>query len=154
MSLGFEVLLSLLLAADLGRGGAFMRSAMRDAAVIASHYDSLVATVYDPGQALAELRKRLGISQTKLAGILGYAPRSIANWERGLPMPQHAVRALAELQSIYQGACGVAKEKDVNRWLRAPNKELGGLSPYDAISIGKSAEVWALIMLVEESIPI
>lgn len=114
---------------------------------------SLVKEVYDPGKALAELRKRLDISQTKLAGILGYAPRSIANWESGLPMAQHAVRALAELQSIYQRACGVATEKDVNRWLRTPNKELGNISPYDAISMGKSADVLRLIILAEEGIP-
>jgi DNA-binding transcriptional regulator YiaG len=115
---------------------------------------SLVKEVYDPGKALAELRKRLDISQTKLAGILGYAPRSIANWESGSPMPQHAVRALAELQFIYQRVCILAEEKDVNRWLRTPNKELGGISPYDAMSMGRSAEVWALIILAEEGIPI
>jgi len=114
----------------------------------------LVKEVYDPGKALAGLRKHLSISQTKLAGILGYAPRSIANWESGLPMAQHAVRALAELQSIYQRACGVAKEKDVNRWLRTPNKELGNISPYDAISMGRSSDVLRLIILAEEGIPV
>lgn len=115
---------------------------------------SLIKEVYDPGKALAGLRKHLSISQTKLAGILGYAPRSIANWEGGLPMAQHAVRALAELQSIYQRACGIATEKDVNRWLRTPNKELGNISPYDAISMGKSADVLRLIILAEEGIPV
>lgn len=115
---------------------------------------NLVKEVYNPGKALAEFRMRLSISQAKLARILGYAPRSIANWESGRPMAQHAVRALTELQFIYQRACGTAKERDVNRWLHTPNKELGDISPSDAISMGKSAEVLRLIILAEEGIPV
>lgn len=37
--------------------------------------------------ALRRLRKRVGISQAKAAGILGVKPNSLARWERGERTP-------------------------------------------------------------------
>jgi transcriptional regulator with XRE-family HTH domain len=114
---------------------------------------SLVKEFFNPSQALTILRSNLHLTQANFARIIGYTSRSVASWERGNAMAMHALRAIKEFQNIYDRACNIAPKEEVARWFKTPNKELGGISPFDAISAGRTADVLRLIILAEEGIP-
>ncbi len=113
-----------------------------------------VVEAFDPGEDLSRLRSSLRLSREKFAHVLGYSSRSIASWEGGAPMASHVVRSVQELKSIYNRACDIAPDGEVVRWLNAPNKYLDGMTPLEAISVGKVDCVLRLIILSEEGIPL
>lgn len=100
------------------------------------------------------LRERLKLSRERFAGILGYSPRSLATWEKEGVISLNALRSLEEVRSVYERACRVAGTGEAARWLGAPNGELGGISPLEAIRLGRIAEVVRLLVLAEEGIPV
>ncbi len=100
------------------------------------------------------LRKRLRLSRERFAGILGYSPRSLATWEKEGVISLNALRSLEEVRSVYEHSCRVVGTEEAARWLGAPNRELGGISPLEAIRLGRLAEVVRMLVLVEEGIPV
>lgn len=118
---------------------------------------ALVELAPGRGAALATpkaLRKQLKLSRERFAGILGYSPRSLATWEKEGVISLNALRSLEEVSSVYEQVCRVAGTAEAARWLGAANKELGGISPLEAIRLGRIVEVVRLLVLAEEGIPV
>ena len=114
----------------------------------------LFRSAYYPGQEIFEFRSNLHLSRDKFGEVLGYAGRSISNWEKGSPIADHALRSFKEVRKLFQRACAIVPESEVVRWMKSPNKELGEISPLEAIRLGKLDEVLRLIILAEEGIPV
>lgn len=109
---------------------------------------------FNPGADLYEFRSNFRLSREKFAHVLGYSSRSVANWEAGAPIASHAIRSIQELKSIYKRACNIAPADEVNRWFVTANDYLEGMTPLEAISVGKADSVLRIIILSEEGIPV
>ncbi len=63
-----------------------------------------------PPEEVRALRRRLGVSQQGLAGLLGVRQQTVSDWETGLHAPQGASRRLLEMLARgapeHEGAAG------------------------------------------------
>jgi len=92
-----------------------------------------------PHQALSVLEEGLGLSEDELAGALGSSRRTLQRWRGGSAYPQHATRQrLTALLELYQRARETFDGPDAVRlWFQSPSRYLGGITPAEAVRIGR-----------------
>lgn len=55
-----------------------------------------------------------------------------------------------EMERMYSALSEFYEPKDVERWLKIPNKLLGNATPLARISQGREQEVWAVIASLQD----
>ncbi len=81
------------LAASLKEGGAILRGKKRAART---------TTLKSPDA--RAIRKKLGLSQTGFAALIGISPRTLQNWEQGHRQPEGTARALLRVAESHPEA--------------------------------------------------
>jgi len=107
-----------------------------------------------PAHAIEQLQREFGLSVQELAGALDASPRTIERWRKSETYPQHETRQrLASLIALdrrlhetFEGA------EAIRGWLHLPNRYLGGLTPSDAIRVGRFDRVDAALEALESGI--
>lgn len=100
-----------------------------------------------PRQALEMLEKEIGIPEEELAQALNSNRRTLQRWRSGTAHPQQLARQrLAELIRLQQLVRETFKGKDaVRRWFHAPSRYLGGITPAEAVRVGRLERVEAAL---------
>ena len=98
-------------------------------------------TVLDmaPRRVLEQVQSDLGLSDAELATALDATPRTIERWRTGMSYPQiEQRRRLGKLLELTRQLRETFTTPEAIRtWLRAPNRYLGGLTPADAVRVGR-----------------
>jgi transcriptional regulator with XRE-family HTH domain len=107
-----------------------------------------------PAQAIAQLQREFGLSAQELAGALDASPRTIERWLKGETYPQHETRQrLAALIALDRRLRETFEGTEAIRsWLHLPNRFLGGLTPADAIRVGRFDRVDAALEALESGV--
>jgi DNA-binding transcriptional regulator YiaG len=100
-------------------------------------------------QRLADLRKKLGITQKGFAQLTSSSLRAVARWEAGAKPGEMAKRTLNELRRLYNGLSGVMKQDHIAEWLSIPNPAFDSFKPLEIIERGESDRIWKMIYDLE-----
>lgn len=105
-----------------------------------------------PRSAFEDLRKELGVNSDELADVLGIPPRTLARRTDHFK-PDESERVL-RLGSVMVKASEVLEEPEaVRRWMLAPKRALGGLTPLRCCDSEMGArEVEALLGRIEHGV--
>lgn len=100
-----------------------------------------------PAEALDALEKSLGMSEDELAQALSSNRRTLQRWRAGTAYPQRLARQrLTELLSLQERVRGAFKGRGAARkWFQSENHYLGGITPAEAIRVGRSDRVEAAL---------
>ncbi len=100
-----------------------------------------------PRQALDTLEKALGITDEELAHALNTNRRTLLRWRAGTTHPQQAARSrLAALLRLRERVRETFTSADASRrWFHAPSRYLGGITPAEAIRVGRLERVEAAL---------
>lgn len=100
-----------------------------------------------PTEALDTLEKSLGISEDELAQALNSDRRTLQRWRTGTAYPQRQARQrLAELLRLQERIRGTFRGRGaVRRWFHSESRYLGGITPAEAIRVGRSDRVEAAL---------
>ena len=100
-----------------------------------------------PRRALDTLEKALGIPEEELAQALNTNRRTLQRWRTGAAHPQQAARSrLAALLRLQQRVRETFTSSDASRrWFHAPSRYLGGITPAEAIRVGRLERVEAAL---------
>jgi len=100
-----------------------------------------------PRRALDTLEKALGIPEEELAQALNINRRTLQRWRTGVAHPQQAARSrLAALLRLQQRVGETFTSLDASRrWFHAPSRYLGGITPAEAIRVGRLERVEAAL---------
>lgn len=92
-----------------------------------------------PRQALDALEKGLGIPEEDLAQALNSNRRTLQRWRAGTVHPQQLARQrLAELLRLQQRVRETFEGRDAaHRWVHTQSRYLGGITPAEAIRVGR-----------------
>lgn len=100
-----------------------------------------------PRQALDVMEEGMGLSEDELAQALGTSRRTLQRWRMGTAYPQQAMRqrlsALLELQRRVQETFEGAEAP--RRWFHSPSRYMGGVTPAEAIRVGRIDRVEAAL---------
>lgn len=92
-----------------------------------------------PHQALDALEAGLGLAEEELAQALGTSRRTLHRWRVGTAYPQQAARRrltdLLELQRRVQETFGGTESP--RRWFHTPSRYIGGVTPAEAVRVGR-----------------
>lgn len=107
-----------------------------------------------PHRAVMQLQAELGLSESDLARALDTSPRTIARWRAGRSYPQHEVRRrLASLLALRHHLLETFASAEAARaWLNAANRYLGGLTPADALRVGRPDRVEAALEALDSGV--
>ncbi|MFC1529504.1 helix-turn-helix domain-containing protein [Gemmatimonadota bacterium] len=79
---------------------------------------------------MRSLRLAFGLSQERLAQLVGVSVRTVARWEGGHSRPSHlAERQLRGLEELQLLLVRVMRPDSVGEWMVRPNDRFGGRSP-------------------------
>jgi uncharacterized protein (DUF2384 family) len=100
-----------------------------------------------PRQALDTIEAGLGIPEVELAQALNANRRTLQRWRAGTAYPQQMARQrLAELLHLRERLQGTFNGPDaVHRWFHAPSRYLGGITPAEAVRVGRIERVEAAL---------
>jgi predicted Abi (CAAX) family protease len=98
-----------------------------------------------PSEALDTLEKSLGIREKELAQALNSNRRTLQRWRAGTAHPQQlARRRLAELLRLQERVRATLKGRGAaRRWFHSESHYLGGITPAEAIRVGRLDRVEA-----------
>lgn len=83
-----------------------------------------------PGEAVAALSRKMGVSQKELAGWLHVTPRSLQRYTFTANLSPEISDRVAQLIRVYCRCDEVFKdESKVSGWLKTPNYALGNIAP-------------------------
>jgi hypothetical protein len=107
-----------------------------------------------PRQAVEQLETELGLSSDDLARALGTNVRTILRWRVGQTFPQHAARnRLAALLALHRRLRDTFTTSDAARtWLHSSSRYLGGLTPAEAIRVGRFDRVEAAMEALDSGV--
>jgi DNA-binding transcriptional regulator YiaG len=102
---------------------------------------------------LTSVRRRLGLTQEKMATALNVAPRTIQNWERGVGTSQmpKKTRELRELLDLIDEF--VVESEEAN-WLDTPLSAARGKTPRQVIADGKMRNLIVEFLRLREGQPL
>lgn len=79
---------------------------------------------------LKELRLTFGLSQERLARLIGVSVRSVARWEAGHSAPSPlAQRQLTALERLKRELDLLMRPDSIDEWMVRPQSRLGGRTP-------------------------
>jgi DNA-binding transcriptional regulator YiaG len=107
-----------------------------------------------PRQALDTLEKSLGVSEDELAQALDSNRRTLQRWREGTAYPQQLARQrLAELLRLQRRVSEMFKGRDaVRRWFHSESRYLGGMTPAEAIRVGRLDRVEAALEALDSGV--
>lgn len=107
-----------------------------------------------PSQALDALREGMGLSEEELAGALRTSHRTLERWRAGTADPQQLARQrLAELLHLQQRVRETFEGRDaVRRWFRSESRYLGGMTPAEAVRVGRLDRVEAALEALDSGV--
>jgi uncharacterized protein (DUF2384 family) len=96
-----------------------------------------------PQQVIVELERAFGLSRDDMARALDVNVRTVERWRKGTAIPQREARArLAVLLALRDRLHGTFSTEDMAReWLHRPNRYVRGLTPADALRVGRPDRV-------------
>lgn len=106
-----------------------------------------MATTLGFHQTIEELLHGFGLTVREFAQPLGVSERTVERWLAGETLPQHdARRRLAELRLLYAHLAETFETPEaIPLWLHGKSRYLGGLTPADAIRVGRIDRVEAAL---------
>ena len=107
-----------------------------------------------PAAVLAEMERTLGLSKDDMARALGVNVRTIERWRRGMAVPQRETRErLAVLLRLQDRLIDTFTTQDAAReWLHRQNRYLRGLTPADALRVGRPDRVDGALEVLDAGI--
>jgi transcriptional regulator with XRE-family HTH domain len=92
-----------------------------------------------PRQALQALQEGMGLSDAELMEALGTSHRTLRRWRSGTAYPQVLARQrLARMLRLQERVREAFDDPDaVRRWLQAESRLLGGMTPAEALRVGR-----------------
>ena len=107
-----------------------------------------------PRQALDALQEAMGLSEEELAEALGVSHRTLQRWRAGTAYPQQLARQrLAELLRLQQRVRETFEGPDVvRRWFHSESRYLGGITPAEAVRVGRLDRAEAALEAVDSGI--
>jgi len=107
-----------------------------------------------PARAIQSLQDGLGFSDEELAAALGVTPRSLKSWRAGTTHPQQLARQrLTELLRLQQRVAETFEGAGaIREWLHRESRYLGGLTPADAIRVGRLDRAEAALEALDSGI--
>ena len=107
-----------------------------------------------PRQALDALGEGMGLSEDELAQALGTSRRTLQRWRTGTAYPQQATRQrLTELLHLCERVQGTFEGPDApRRWFHIPSRYMGGVTPAEAIRVGRLDRVEAALEALDSGI--
>ena len=103
---------------------------------------------------LEQLRDGLDLSRDDLARALDAHPRTVDRWLAGDALPQHdARRRLYVLLDLQRHLDDTFRNAEARRaWLHAESAYLGGLTPADALRVGRPDRVEAALEALDSGV--
>jgi transcriptional regulator with XRE-family HTH domain len=107
-----------------------------------------------PRQALDALQEAAGLADEELAGALGTSHRTLQRWRTGTAYPQQLARQrLAELLRLQQRVRETFEGRDaVRRWFHSQSRYLGGITPAEAVRVGRLDRVEAALEAADSGV--
>lgn len=107
-----------------------------------------------PDQAVLRLSRDLGLTTATLAQATGTSTRTVERWRTGETLPQRdARRRLADLLTLDRRLHDTFDSSEAIRaWLHAENRYLGGLTPADAVKVGRVDRVEAALEALDSGV--
>jgi transcriptional regulator with XRE-family HTH domain len=107
-----------------------------------------------PRRALDAPEEGMGLSEDELAQALGTSRRTLQRWRTGTAYPQQAARQrLAELLRLYDRVRETFDGPDaVCLWFQSPSRYLGGISPAEAVRVGRPGKADAALEALHSGI--
>ena len=105
-------------------------------------------------QAVVRLSRDLGLSTATLAQATGTSMRTVERWRTGATLPQRdARRRLADLLALDTRLRETfGSPEAIRAWLNAENRYLGGLTPADAVQVGRFDRVEAALEALDSGV--
>jgi transcriptional regulator with XRE-family HTH domain len=104
------------------------------------------------GSAVAEIRRKLGLSRKLFARLVGFSERAIANWEAGTTPDEPGLRRVRETERFQARLAEVVAHDEIPRWLDTPNAAFDGLKPLEVIERGEIDRLWNMIFYLESGV--
>ena len=107
-----------------------------------------------PRQAIDTLEKSLSMSEDELAQALNINRRTLQRWRTGMAYPQQLARQrLAELLRLEQRVGQAFQGRDaLRRWFHTESRYLGGMTPAEAIHVGRLDRVEAALEALDSGV--
>jgi uncharacterized protein (DUF2384 family) len=107
-----------------------------------------------PRQALDALEEGMGLSEEELAQALGTSRRTLQRWRMGAAYPQQAARQrLGELLQLFERAADTFEGDEAPRqWFHSASRYMGGVTPAEAIRVGRLDRVAAALEAFDSGI--
>lgn len=107
-----------------------------------------------PQQALRRFEHELGLSTGEIASAFGVSDRTLSRWRKVEAYPQHEARGMIQtLLELSNTLSDTFESPEATKiWIRAENRYLGGLSPADAIKVGRADRARAALEALESGI--
>lgn len=107
-----------------------------------------------PAQAVEQLERDLGLSSQELAGALDASPRTVERWRTSETYPQREARMrLAAMVSLDRRLRDTFTTREAIRaWLHADNRYLGGITPAEALRVGRFDRVEAALEALDSGV--
>jgi transcriptional regulator with XRE-family HTH domain len=107
-----------------------------------------------PRQALQSLQHGMGLSDAKLIEALGTSHRTLRRWQSGTAYPQVLARQrLARMLRLQERVRETFDGPDaVRRWLHSESRLLGGMTPAEALRVGRLDRAEAALEAIDSGI--
>jgi uncharacterized protein (DUF2384 family) len=107
-----------------------------------------------PDRIVDQASAELGLTHDELARALGVSTRTLERWRQDNRYPQRAtrrrLRALLDLTRHLRATFDTPEATAT--WLHAPSRYLGGLTPADAIRVGRFDRVEAALEALDSGV--
>lgn len=107
-----------------------------------------------PARAVQRLMEDLGLSRREMAEALDATPWTLERWRSGLAHPQvETRRRLAALLALDERLGETFADRDaVREWIATPGRYLGGLTPAEAVRVGRMDRVEAALEALDSGV--
>lgn len=106
----------------------------------------MVAQHVEPSSDLRQLRDDFGLSRERMARLLDVSSKTIERWEAQPPRASSRVlRLLARLHEIRDLGLIVYKPEGFRILMKSPLPDLDGLTPLQAIELGRADDVFGAL---------
>ncbi len=101
---------------------------------------------------VAALRAKLGLPRKLFSRLTGFSERAIADWEKGKPISEPALRRIREVQRFHERLVEVVRPEAIPQWLDTPNPAFDGLKPLEVVERGEIDRLWNMIFYLESGV--
>lgn len=101
-----------------------------------------------------EIRAHLGLTQARMARLLGVSTRKMSELESpGSPPRSETRRRLTEIDRLGQALGEIMDAADLGSWLDTPNDAFEGSTPLQLVERGEIDRLWQMIHTVRTGQP-